>query len=234
MLEQEAQWLESTIRRIGATRLSPVLNVGSGTQDFRNRRQPRAGRVVELLRRSGAIVINADRQEEPGVDLVGDLMDRQFMTSLKRFGIRSVLCTNVLEHVADPRGLLKSLSDVVPPGGYVILTVPRSYPYHADPIDNGYRPSPAEIVGVFDELIVEDSTEVDCGTFGDGLRRDRRAALLWLVRVLVPMYRPRGWLTAAAKVPFLFRRYTVSCVVLRKSAGSQVMYVSSAIRKGVE
>jgi hypothetical protein len=221
MLEPEAQWLESTIRRIGPERLTPLLNIGSGTEDFRNRRQPRAGRVLESLRRSGVMVINADLQPGPGVDVAGDLMDPRFIASLKQLSVRSVLCTNVLEHVADPLVLAASLSDLVPPGGYLILTVPHRYPYHADPIDNGYRPTPTEIVDVFKPLVPEDLAEIYCGTFLDGLRRDSRAAPLWLLRVLLPIYRPRGWLTAAAKLPFLFRTYSVSCVVLRKVGDSQ-------------
>lgn len=116
-----------------------------------------------------------------------------------------MFCTNVLEHVADPKAVAATLVNLVPQGGYLILTVPYRYPYHADPIDNRFRPAPEDIVRMFDQLEVEAAAEVHCGTFADGLRRDPRGALFWLLRLLVPVYRLRGWLTAAAKIRWLFR-----------------------------
>ena len=35
------------------------------------------------------------------------------------------------------------------PGGFILATVPSSCPYHADPLDTYYRPSPAELASAF-------------------------------------------------------------------------------------
>lgn len=47
----------------------------------------------------------------------------------------TVLCTEVLEHVPDPKLVLDELVRVVRPGGRVILTVPFLYQIHEEPYD---------------------------------------------------------------------------------------------------
>lgn len=48
--------------------------------------------------------------------------------------------------------------------GCIVVTVPNSYPYHPDPIDTYYRPTPKQVADLFDgfELteyqILEDTT----------------------------------------------------------------------------
>lgn len=47
----------------------------------------------------------------------------------------TVLCTQVLEHVPDPRRLFTELNRVLRPGGTLILTAPLSYRVHSEPHD---------------------------------------------------------------------------------------------------
>lgn len=47
----------------------------------------------------------------------------------------TVLCTQVLEHVADPWMLMREISRVLRPGGTLILTAPFSYKIHSEPHD---------------------------------------------------------------------------------------------------
>jgi len=60
-----------------------------------------------------------------------------------------VLCCNILEHVQDARGFADIVSRLVPADGYLVVSVPHSYPFHADPIDTLFRPAPDEVVTMF-------------------------------------------------------------------------------------
>ena len=145
--------------------LSPLLSIGSGTAEFRQERQPWIeNEVFAPIERRGASVVHHEYLAGAGVDIVGDLSDPGFLSSLRTLGTRSVLCANVLEHLADVKNPVKAVSDAVVPGGYLIVTVPRAYPYHPDPIDTMFRPSPAEVAALFPELTCVASAEVPCGT----------------------------------------------------------------------
>ena len=61
----------------------------------------------------------------------------------------ALLCCNVLEHVRDPGEFARRCAMLVRPGGVIVVTVPRSYPHHADPIDTLYRPTPEEAAALF-------------------------------------------------------------------------------------
>jgi SAM-dependent methyltransferase len=51
-----------------------------------------------------------------------------------------VLCTEVLEHVADWQAAWTNLASLLAPGGRLILTCPFIYPLHEEPYDF-YRPT---------------------------------------------------------------------------------------------
>lgn len=51
-----------------------------------------------------------------------------------------VLCTEVLEHVADWGGAFKNLADLLRPGGQLLVTCPHFYPLHEEPEDY-WRPT---------------------------------------------------------------------------------------------
>jgi hypothetical protein len=55
------------------------------------------------------------------------------------------LCTSLLEQVPDRAAVIRNLHSMTRPGGHVIVTVPRRYPYHPDPIDTGFRQSPSRL-----------------------------------------------------------------------------------------
>lgn len=47
----------------------------------------------------------------------------------------SVVCTQVLEHVADPERVLSEAARVLRPGGVLLLTAPMLWPLHEEPYD---------------------------------------------------------------------------------------------------
>jgi hypothetical protein len=230
VLTNEAAWLERELAQLPAERLDPLLSVGSGTTDAREVLQPWIGeRVFAPLERRGVRVIHHEYAPGPGVEVAGDLTDPVLGGELRRLEVGSVLCCNVLEHVADRSSVTALLESLVAPGGYLVLTVPRRFPYHPDPIDTMYRPSVEKLAAEFPELELERGGEVECGTLLTYLRQtgSLRTSLANGVRVAFSRLRsggtegdqesgaaPRG----SGALPYLVRSTAVTCAILRRSS----------------
>jgi hypothetical protein len=149
MRASEAAYIGASLRTIPIEQLSPILNLGSQSAEWR-RTRPHVDREIfdPLVARSGRVV-HADLKDDDGVDIVGDIYDPEFQSRCRRLGLKTVFCCNILEHVLDPREFANIVSGLVPPGGFLVVSVPYSYPFHADPVDTLFRPSPAEIVALF-------------------------------------------------------------------------------------
>jgi len=86
-----------------------------------------------------------------GVDLVADVTKEDFSEPFKeRFAL--TICTNLLEHVEDIKLVAKNLIAITQSGGHLLITVPYKYKLHYDPIDNGFRPTPQQIVDLFHDV----------------------------------------------------------------------------------
>ena len=90
-----------------------ILNVGSGGWDL------------------GPEVVNVDALPFAGVDPCCDIHRLPFAPG----EVDAVICTGVLEHVADPVAAVAQLHRVLRPGGVVFCTVPFMQGYHEDPAD---------------------------------------------------------------------------------------------------
>lgn len=68
----------------------------------------------------------------------------------------ALLCTEVLEHVADPTELLREMRRVLKPGGFGIITIPWSARFHYKPFDyHRYTPSMLErLFELFNQQII--------------------------------------------------------------------------------
>jgi SAM-dependent methyltransferase len=127
-----------------------LLNLGSSTRHFREVIKPHVEReLFAPLREARVNVVHPDLKEDEGVDFAGDILDPEVRRRLKGMGFKCILLSNVLEHVRDRKEVTAACEEIVGPGGFILATVPSSYPYHADPIDTGYRPSPAELASAF-------------------------------------------------------------------------------------
>ena len=85
---------------------------------------------------------------EDGVDVIADVSDPGMATRFKdQFTL--TICTNMLEHVADIGLVARNLMSITADGGYILISVPYRYRIHHDPIDNGFRPTPGEILALF-------------------------------------------------------------------------------------
>lgn len=218
---QEARYLADSMAALGATKLSPCVNIGSSTRAFREIRKPHiAGEFFAPLEREGLRFVHADMKLGDGIDIAGDLLNGKVQDRIRDVGARSILLTNVLEHVVDPGQLARICLSFVADGGYIVVSVPRSYPYHSDPIDTGYRPLPVEIAELFPGTVLRISMVLEAGSALDDWRAKgalTRYAARRFVRLCMPFYKPRVWLHHAHELFWLWRPYLISVAILQKS-----------------
>lgn len=153
MFREESLWIKHAFQKLKPVAgAADVANIGSSTAHFRKVIQPHIhNNIIDSLQKSGWNIFNVDLKSEDGVDLVADVTSPSFSHPYKdRFAI--TICTNLLEHVEDIPLVVKNLVNITRGDGHILITVPYKYKLHYDPIDNGFRPTPQEIVNLFGEV----------------------------------------------------------------------------------
>jgi len=221
MLAAEARWIGHALAQLDIGTLSPVLNVGSSDAAFREQVQPWIhNEILVPLHERGAKVYNLDFRSGDGIDLHGDLTDEFFVAGLADYGFRSLLCCNLLEHVVNPAAICARLEHLVPVGGYLIVTVPNRFPYHPDPIDTMFRPDVEEIVRIFPSCRLVRGEVIGCGTGWDYVGGNLISLVQKVKQRLAGMSENGGVKGSSSFVPWLFREFRQSCVLLQKNQSS--------------
>lgn len=156
MFREESLWVKDCIMQLPAAVGNKLVgNLGSSTGYFRKTIQPHIQQnIFDTLDDLGWHTMHIDIKKDEGIDIAADLTDINFTTELThRFAL--TICTNMLEHVESIPLVINNLFAVTSPGGYLLITVPYKYPIHHDPIDNGLRPTPQEIMNLFPSGTVE-------------------------------------------------------------------------------
>lgn len=107
--------LDPWVAREAAALQGLVVNVGAG----------------EDLRQFGRRTVHVDAHA-PAPTVRADLAHA---LPFRDEAFDAALCTEVLEHVPDDRGLLSEIARVLKPGGRLVVTVPFMFRYHPDPED---------------------------------------------------------------------------------------------------
>jgi hypothetical protein len=231
MLRAEARWLGERLRDVEPSR---VLNIGSSDLDFRTRTQPWIDELVfRPLRDRGLTVFHQDLVAGPGVDLAGDLHDPGVRAALRALDPRCIICSNVLEHVIDREAFASILMELLPPGGRLLVTVPRAFPYHPDPIDTLFRPALDELAALFPGTRVLTGEIVEAGRLHDlvlenpsrALARLRGAttSLLERLRSRAPTARAGSDSSASAMnfgnwlIPWIYKPFELTCLDMRRT-----------------
>jgi hypothetical protein len=176
----EADWLREQLLAIGPQSASPILNIGSSTELFRTVSKPHIEqRLFAPLRAAGFDIIHVDMKSGQGVDIICRIDDPDVGEKLRVTGAKTLLCSNMLEHVENPARVAAVCESLLPSGGHLLVTVPRAYPYHPDPIDTMYRPTVDELAALFTESALVDSLAINDGSV---LADEQRKGLLSLVR----------------------------------------------------
>ncbi len=229
MLPNEADWLGARMAVLPRERLFPLVNLGSSTAAFRERDQPWIhASLFAAPKAAGEVVVHVDLKADDGVDLVGDLADPEVLAAIRARAPRSVLCSNLLEHIE--RDELPAYCDrvagLVGPGGYLLMSVPRAFPYHPDPIDTLLRPSVPDLIAMFPGFRLVAGEEVIAGRVWGLLRGNVRRLAAKSARLALGRDRARQPSIAGGTgpsgrlhdwvIPWAWRPFVVTCVVLER------------------
>ena len=219
MFEREARWIADRLATYPAAELSPLLNVGSSTLRFRETEQPWTIRCLfSPLVARGVEIVHLDAREGGGIDLCADLLNEADFARVRERQYRALLCCNILEHVVDPAEFARRCAALVEPGGVIVVTVPRSYPRHGDPIDTLYRPTPEAAAALFPATALLAAATIDVGeSYRDAVLRRPWLLLRHLARLPVPFLGLDQWTASMQKPYWLFHNYEVSAALLRKA-----------------
>jgi hypothetical protein len=221
MFESEAIRLREIL--LGQGRVSPLLNLGSSDARFRTQTKPHIeAELFAPLRAAGIALVHSDLKTGEGIDVAGDILDPEVRARLGAVGFRAVLLSNLLEHVVDRAAVAAACEEIAGPGGLILATVPSSFPYHADPIDTGYRPAPAALAACFagsEPLLLE---TVEDGTFADRIERSGASVAGELIRtalwlLLFPL-RPKSARARLDRWRWYRKPYRVSIALVRVRA----------------
>jgi len=221
MFEAEAIRLRDVLLAQGE--ISPLLNLGSSTRTFREEDKPHIEReLFAPLRAAGVEIVHSDLKQAEGVDLAGNILDPAIRAALKGRGFRTLLIANMLEHVADRDAVTAACEEIVGPGGLILATVPSSFPYHADPIDTGYRPRPAELAAAFRgsaPVLAEEMTgrtwKAEIAARGSSVWRELGRTLGF---GLISFARPKSFRARLSRWRWYRRPYAVSLALVRVRA----------------
>jgi hypothetical protein len=218
MFAAEARWVGERLAALPAEALSPLLNIGSSTREFRETAQPwTVDHIFRPLAERGVDIVHLDARDGPGIDIRADLLDEDDFHRVGTGRYRALLCCNVLEHVRDPGEFARRCATLVTPGGVMVVTVPRSYPHHGDPIDTLYRPTPKEAAALFPASSLVAAEIIDVGeSYGDEMRRRPWLLLRHVARAPAPFLGVEKWRRSMKKPYWLFHNYQVSAAILRR------------------
>ena len=123
-----------------------VLDVGCGSQPYRGL----------LSREAQYIGIDiADAEEHFGYKMPDTIYYQGDIWPLEDASVDYILCTETLEHVADPVPFLAEAARVLRPGGMMLLTVPFSARWHFIPYDF-WRFTPSSLKHLLTQAGLED------------------------------------------------------------------------------
>ena len=218
MLPEESQWIQFTIEKYFKKENFPLLNIGSSTGHFRKEVQPFIHNKIFLpLQEKKFPVIHLDMKMAEGVDIIGDLSNDMFRNSLKAQGIRSVLCSNLLEHLFDPKPICTSILDLLKNKDLIIVTVPHSFPFHKDPIDTYFRPNMQQLHALFPGTRVLSSEIVKSeSSYLKDMLKNKKFGLIMLLRLALPFFKSSEWKYIAKDFLRLRKKYSATCLVLEK------------------
>jgi len=218
MFAREARWVADQLAAFPSDRISPLLDIGSSTRDFRERVQPWiSGTLLAPLATRGVHITHLDSRSGDGIDIRADLLDDADFERLRRIRYRALLCCNILEHVRDPALFARRCVELVLPDGVIVVTVPKSYPRHGDPIDTLYRPTPDEAAALFPGTAVMAGEIINVGeSYRDEVWRRPWLLLRHLARLPLPFLGIEKWQASMQKPYWLFHNYQVSALLLRR------------------
>ena len=192
-----------------------IINLGSGNVEQLKKTKPWVSKnVFDLFKKQKAKILHVDAENFPGVDIVQDLSQPNSLSFCDKLkGSKLFILANVLEHIPKKAHteFLKRIYSKMKPNDGLIITVPYDYPYHADPIDTMYRPSPNEVEKLL-PLKWQEGEIVTAGSYKEEFMRMN--TLKKIRKILKPFWifqKPNKWLENH-RLFYLFKKYQMTIV----------------------
>ena len=153
--------------------------------------------------------------------MTGDILDPGVRERIRALRPKAILCSNVLEHVTDIDGFTSALEECLEPDGLIIVSGPQSYPFHADPIDNYFRPDPQGMADRFKQCEPEELHTITSSSYGAELAampvgKRMRFLIKSALRLPLFFYKPQAYRNRFSRFLWLLRPYKVSVAKLRR------------------
>lgn len=156
MWPEEVNWTIEKLNTLIPEVIKTCIDVGSEGEEYRTQRQPWNQKFYNYLKDRELNISTMDLEADTKPDYVHDITKNT--NDIGNFDV--VFATHLLEHVPKNQfqTVVKNLEQMVSKNGYLWISVPNKYPYHARPIDNGWRPTSEELVKPFNGKVLCSST----------------------------------------------------------------------------
>lgn len=216
MLNKEALWIGENISVLSLNINSVVLNFGAQSDKYNMENKYLMNYVIIPIKKTFQLR-NLDLQSGDGIDYSGNLYEEDFFRKMRSIQFDCILLCNVLEHVTNIEELCTRVSDLIKPGGFIIITVPYHYPRHYDPIDNGFRPEIEEVFSLFPGFKLIKGDIITDHSYSFYLLSDLKYFTLTFLRVLAPFYKYKKWKKVVLpKFSWWNKKFKVTCVIVQK------------------
>ena len=208
MFEQESVWIKKEIEALDLTNVETVLDVGSSSLNYRTVKQPFIdNNIFAPLREKSKKIFHFDSKKQEGVDIIGEINTIDEID--KTFDL--LLCCSLLEHVAEPDKVADKLMKIINKGGYAIITVPRNFIYHLDPIDTGFRPTPNNLAALFKNFKIIKKHLLEINGLGADWKCSYKNRYKQILKIIF-----RFEFKDFKNIPIIIRKYKMSCIIVKK------------------
>ncbi len=192
-----------------------IINLGSGNVEQLKKTKPWVSKnVFDIFKKQKAKILHVDAEGFPGVDIVQDLSELNSLSFCDKLkGSKLFILANVLEHIPKKAHaeFLKKIYGKMKSKDGLMITVPYDYPYHADPIDILYRPTPEDLHKLLPLTWLEGEI-VSAGSYREEFRHMN--TLKRIRKLLKPFWifqKPSKWLENH-RLFYLFKNYRITIV----------------------
>lgn len=152
MWPEEITWTINQLNVHLTNEHNTCLDIGSDSIDYRTKYQPWNQSFYDYLESKQITIKTMDMEKTANPDYLHNIIN-PFNTTNK-FDI--IIVTHLLEHIPilQLNDVVNNIERLINKNGIIIVSIPHNYPYHAMPIDNGWRPIPKELIKIFNGKVI--------------------------------------------------------------------------------